>query len=457
MLGQYKINHPKHLSEFSLAVVTYTMLRSELTFTPHVMTTILGISAYYHDSTTALIIDGKIVGTAKEERFIRIKHNSVYPCSAFGYCLKEGNIQKDNLDYVVFYEKPLLKVERLFKAYLAYALHGFASFLKAIPVWLKKKIHTRREVKKNLKLKGFNKIIFPTHHETHTASTGLASPFDDAAILTIDGVGEWDPCTLGNGKNNKLSIIQSIEFQNSLGLLYSLFNYYTEFKVNSGECKLMDLALYGKPLYADIIKKHLLDIKEDGSFVLNMDYFSYGHGLTMTNNKFRTLFGVEPRTSESKITQREIDLAASIQSVTEDLVLNLAKESKRITGSQNLYLERGGTLNSVTNRKLLRSQLFDNIWIQPAVGALGGALFAYYHLLERTRTPDDTTNMMQGGHLGPSFSNQEIQAFFHKKCIPHHHLQSETNLYNNGADIIDRGTVIKSLGDEASSIDTINT
>ena len=410
------------------------------------MTKILGISAYYHDSAAALIIDGKIVAAAQEERFTRIKHDAGYPCHAIEYCLKEGNIQKDDLDYVVFYEKPLLKFERLLESYLAYAPRGFASFLKAMPVWLKKKMHTRREIKKNLKLKGFNKIIFPTHHETHAASAFFASPFDDAAILTIDGVGEWDTCTLGHGKNNKLSIIQSIEFPNSLGLLYSAFTYYTGFKVNSGEYKLMGLAPYGKAVYADIIKEHLLDIKEDGSFALNMDYFSYGHGLTMTNHKFHTLFGGEPRTSESEITQREMDLAASIQSVTEDIVLNLAKETKRITGSKNLCMAGGVALNCVANGKLLRSQLFDNIWIQPASGdaggALGGALFAYYHLLERTRSPDGVTDMMQGGYLGPSFSNQEIQAFLHKKGIPHHHLQTEKDLYDNVADIIDQGKVI---------------
>ncbi|NCY22497.1 hypothetical protein EBX31_11165, partial [bacterium] len=349
---------------------------------------ILGVSAFYHDSAAALVVDGRITAAAQEERFTRKKHDEAFPGRAAQYCLEEAGIKAEDLDYVAFYEKPLRKFDRLLETYLALAPKGFSSFLRAVPVWLKDKLFLAKRMRDQLPRyqKGF---VYPSHHESHAASAFFPSPFQEAAILTIDGVGEWTTNSLGVGRGNKFSITREIKFPHSIGLLYSAFTYFTGFKVNSGEYKVMGLAPYGEPKYANLIKDHLIDIKEDGSFALDMSYFNYCTGLTMTNDKFDALFGGPARPQESTLTQREMDLAASIQVVVEEVVIKLAKGIAKTTGEKNLCLAGGVALNCVANGKLLKEKVFDRLWIQPAAGdaggALGAALGAYHIMLNQPR------------------------------------------------------------------------
>ncbi len=395
------------------------------------MSRILGISAFYHDSAAALVVDGEIIAAAQEERFTRIKHDPAFPANAVEYCLREAGLTPEQLDYVVFYDKPLLKFDRLLESYLAYAPSGLRSFMMALPLWLKTKLHLPREIRRALGGKYTKRIAFTLHHESHAASAFYPSPFDDAAILTMDGVGEWDSASIGHGRGNKIELLKTLEFPHSLGLLYSAVTYFCGFKVNSGEYKLMGLAPYGEPRFAELILKKLIDLKDDGSFAMEMKYFNYAQGLTMTSPKFDALFGGPPRRSESTITQREMDLAASIQNVTEEIVLRMARTARALTGSRNLVLAGGVALNCVANGVLLREKIFDHIWIPSAAGdaggALGAALFAQFHLLdlERKANPHDS---LKGALLGPRFSNEEIRAFLDEKKIAHHFIADEAEL-----------------------------
>ncbi len=366
-------------------------------------TYILGISAFYHDSAACLVRDGEILAAAQEERFTRKKHDAAFPNMSAQYCLKEAGITIHDLDYVAFYEKPFLKFERLLMTYLAYAPYGLNSFLKAMPIWLKEKIFIKDLIQDQLK---FDKeIIFPEHHESHAASAFFPSPYQEAAIITLDGVGEWTTSSLGVGRDNKIELKSEIRFPHSLGLLYSAFTYYIGFRVNSGEYKLMGLAPYGEPKYVDLIKKELIDIKDDGSFRLNMDYFNYPAGLTMTNGRFHRLFEGPPRKPESAITQRHMDIARSIQDVTEEIMLKTACYVHDLTQMDNLCLAGGVALNCVGNGKILREGPFKNIWIQPASGdaggALGAALLTWHQYLEKPRTADNVHDKQQGSLLGP--------------------------------------------------------
>lgn len=379
---------------------------------------ILGISCFYHDSAAALIRDGEIIAAAQEERFSRKKHDARFPEQALRYCLKEAGISLKEVSEVVFYDKPLIKFERLLSTYLAYAPHGFLSFISAMPVWLKEKLFIKTLLKKSLAEIGHCKknevprLLFAEHHQSHAASAFYPSPFEKAAVLCLDGVGEWATTSVWLGEGNQLKPVWEIDFPHSLGLLYSAFTYYTGFKVNSGEYKLMGLAPYGEPKYVDLIYKHLIDLKEDGSFKLNMDYFNYATGLTMTNRKFSELFGGPPRKAESQISQKEMDLARSIQVVTEEVVLRLAKSIHQELGVENLCLAGGVALNCVANGRLLREGPFKNIWIQPAAGdaggALGAALAAWYEQHENPRKVE-AKDSMKGSYLGPRFSNDQIQ------------------------------------------------
>lgn len=383
------------------------------------MTKILGISAFYHDSAACLLVDGQIIAAAQEERFSRKKHDLGFPFNAIQFCLNEAGVTGGDIDHVVFYEKPLPKFERLLETYLAYAPKGFKSFLMAMPVWLTEKLFQKRNLIKALEthidsnVDWRSKILFSEHHLSHAASAFYPSPFESAAVLTMDGVGEWPTTSLAIGNGNELEIIKEIHFPHSLGLLYSAFTYFTGFKVNSGEYKVMGLAPYGKPIYTQIILDNLMDLKPDGSFHLNMEYFDYPAGLKMTNKKFADLFGGPARQSEADLTQREMDLAASIQEVTEEVVLRLCRSIAKETGQRNLCLAGGVALNCVANGKLLRDGSFDNIWIQPAAGdaggALGAALAVHYLMLNKSRTVDVTGNDMQGSYLGSGFSQKEIE------------------------------------------------
>lgn len=407
------------------------------------MKKILGISAYYHDSAAALVIDGKIIAAAHEERFTRKKHDHSFPQNAIQYCLKEAKISSNELDYVVFYDKPFLKFERLLESYLEYAPIGFNSFIKSIPLWIKEKLWMKELIKKELNYEG--EILFPEHHESHAASAFFASPFQEAAFLTIDGVGEWTTTSFGVGKDNKIKILSEIKFPHSLGLLYSAITYYTGFKVNSGEYKVMGLAPYGEPKYVGLILKHLVDLKEDGSFKLNMKYFNYVSGLTMTNANFHKLFGGEPRKPESELTQREMDLARSVQDVTEEIMIRMARHIKKITNQEYLVLAGGVALNCVANGKILRENIFKDIWIQPAAGdaggALGSALFAWYHFLENPRIADNQNDFQQGSYLGPEFSDSEINFYLEKYGIKAHKTD-ENELISKTCEILNQEKVV---------------
>jgi len=409
------------------------------------MTNILGISAFYHDSAAALVVDGRIVAAAQEERFTRKKHDSGFPGNAVSYCLEAGGVRPDELDYVAFYDKPLLKFDRLLETYLAFAPAGFRSFRLAMPVWLKDKIHLRRLLRQQLKSARRARFVFTEHHESHAASAFFPSPFDEAAILTIDGVGEWSTGTIGVGEGNHLRLLRELKFPHSLGLLYSAFTYYCGFKVNSGEYKLMGLAPYGEPRFAEAICRHLIELKDDGSFWMNMDFFNYCQGLTMTNERFHKLFGGPPRQPESQLEQRHMDLAASIQAVTEKIVLNMAREARRLTGKKNLVLAGGVALNCVANGHLLREGAFSNLWIQPAAGdaggALGAALFTWHQLLENERRPEKPDSQ-QGSFLGPKYSNDEIVRVLDAQKIPRQKFDDEGELLGEVAGLLAAGKTV---------------
>lgn len=383
------------------------------------MTYILGISAYYHDSAAALLCDGKIIAAAQQERFSRKKHDERFPANALRYCLEEAGIGITDLDAVVFYDKPLVKFERLLETYLSYAPQGLRSFIAAMPVWIKEKLYLKNTLKKELSNLGqcaiseLPRLLFAEHHQSHAASAFFPSPFKKAAVLCLDGVGEWATTSAWLGEGNRLTPLWEIDFPHSLGLLYSAFTYYTGFKVNSGEYKLMGLAPYGEPKYVDLICEHLIDLKEDGTFRLDMQYFNYCTGLTMTNSRFDALFGGPRRAPESELTQREMDIAASIQVVTEEVVMRLARTLQRETGVDSLCLAGGVALNCVANGKLLRNGPFKELWIQPAAGDAGGALGAAlaawydYHDADREVQAGDS---MQGSYLGPRFDAADIRS-----------------------------------------------
>lgn len=404
---------------------------------------ILGISAYYHDSAACLVKDGEIIAAAQEERFTRKKHDFNFPIHAINYCMKEAKINAEQLEYVAFYDKPFIKFERLLESYLTYAPIGIKSFIKAIPLWLKQKLWIKELINKELNYEG--KIIFPEHHESHAASAFFASPFQAAAFITIDGVGEWTTTGYGEGRDNHINIFAEIKFPHSLGLLYSAFTYYTGFKVNSGEYKVMGLAPYGEPKYVDTILQELVDLKEDGSFKLNMKYFNYCVGLTMTNRHFDKLFGGPPRKPESKVTQKEMDLAKSVQVVTEEIISRMARYVYKETVQKNLCLAGGCALNCVANGRILREGPFENIWIQPAAGdaggALGAALFTWYQYLDNNREVDGHRDLQKASYLGPYFSDEEVENYLKTNRIPFERLEP-TELPNRIAELIAQEKVI---------------
>lgn len=405
---------------------------------------IIGISCFYHDSAACLIDDGIIVAAAHEERFTRIKHDANFPRRAVDYCLLEAGIKIEEIDAVVFYDKPFLKFERIIETYLAYVPFGFFSYLKAMQVWLKQKLWIATIIKSELGYKG--ELLFTEHHQAHAASAFFPSPFKRAAFLTVDGVGEWATTSYGIGVGNKLSIKKEIHFPHSLGLLYSAFTYYTGFKVNSGEYKLMGLAPYGEPKYKDKILENLIDIKDGGSFHLNMEYFNFPAGLTMTNEKFHNLFGGPPRKSESEITQREMDLASSIQAVTEELMLKIARHIHNETGEKYLCLAGGVALNCVSNQKLLQEGPFDDIWIQPASGdaggALGAALFVWHEYFDGKREVDDKNDLQQGSYLGPEYNNVFIKNYLDKKGAVYTFIKEDNELFDETAKLIEKENVV---------------
>src|SRR5579885_105981 len=378
---------------------------------------ILGISAYYHDSAACLVRDGEVVAAAQEERFTRKKHDHRYPARAVEFCLKQAGITPDQLDYVAFYDKPLLKFERLLETYLDYAPRGLRSFLMAMPLWLREKLWIREQVAKE---SGFrSKVLFTEHHESHAASAFFPSPFESAAVLTMDGVGEWATSSYGYGRGNELHLLSELHFPHSLGMLYSAFTYYTGFKVNSGEYKVMGLAPYGEPRYVRRILDELVDLRDDGSLRLNMRYFNFAAGLTMTGARFDELFGGPPRAPESEVTQREMDLARSVQEVCEEAMLRMARHAHRETGEKNLCLAGGVALNCVGNGRVLREGPFERVWIQPAAGdaggSLGAALSVWYQYLGNSRDVKEVcrgrADGMKGAYLGPEFTGDEIEEF----------------------------------------------
>jgi carbamoyltransferase len=381
--------------------------------------TILGISAFYHDSAAALVRDGQIIAAAQEERFSRVKHDARFPQHAIAYCLAAAGMRAGGaLDAIAFYDKPLQKFSRLLQSYVCTAPHGLRSFMMALPLWLKEKLWLPVEIDRGLRACGVPAppaVLYPEHHESHAASAFLPSPFQRAAILTIDGVGEWATSTIAHGQDHTLTLLKELHFPHSLGLLYSAFTYFTGFKVNSGEYKLMGLAPYGAPRYVQAIYDHLIDLHDDGSFHVNLDYFDYVGGLTMTNGRFARLFGGPPRAPESAITAREADLARSIQAVTEEIVLRMARHARALTGEDCLCLAGGVALNCVANGRLLRAGLFKDIWIQPAAGdaggALGAALFAWHQLHDQPRRADGAQDAMHGAYLGPEYADDDIAAF----------------------------------------------
>jgi carbamoyltransferase len=378
---------------------------------------ILGISCFYHDSAACLVRDGEILVAAQEERFTRKKHDFDFPINSINWCLKESGISAQDLDFVAFYDKPFIKFERILETYLAYAPSGIRQFIQAMPLWLKQKLWIPEIINRELNYKG--KILFMEHHESHAASAFYPSPFEEAAFLTMDGVGEWDDASFGLGKDNNVDILYSLRFPHSLGLLYSAFTYYTGFKVNSGEYKLMGLAPYGECKYLDLIMNELMDIKEDGSFKLNMKYFGYCNGLRMTNRRFEKLFGARARKPESKITQKDMDIAASIQRATEEVMLRVIRNIHKVTGKDKLCIAGGVALNCVANGRILREGPFKNIWIQPASGdsggAIGAALLAWYKYLGKERQVDGKNDKQKSSFLGPVYNDEYIEDFLVKK------------------------------------------
>jgi len=410
------------------------------------VTAILGISAFYHDSAAALVIDGQIVAAAQEERFTRRKHDPNFPQHAVEYCLREAGLAPGELDYVAFYDKPLLKFDRLLETYLAFAPRGFRSFAAAMPIWLRTKLHLPREMRRSLGGTYRRRFVFADHHESHAASAFFPSPFEEAAILTVDGVGEWATASFGRGVGNRIELTHQLPFPHSLGLLYSAFTYFCGFRVNSGEYKLMGLAPYGQPRYADLIRQRLLDIKPDGSFRMDMQYFNYCQGLTMTSRKFHDLFGGPPRRPESPLTEREMDLAASIQLVTEEIMLRMAQHVHRETGGmKNLCLAGGVALNCVANGRILREGPFERMWIQPAAGdaggALGVALFLWHQLLNYPREPD-ANDSQRGSRLGPAPSEQEILQFLTQSGAVWHRFSNDDEKCDRVAQLLADGHVV---------------
>jgi carbamoyltransferase len=412
---------------------------------------ILGVSAYYHDSAACLVRDGHIVAAAQEERFTRKKFDARFPTHAIRYCLEQAGISLADLKYLVFYDKPLIKFERLLETYVAFSPKGVKSFLSAMPVWLKEKLLLKSVLQDELvSLDGLKKpelppILFGEHHESHAASAFYPSPFQSAAVLCMDGVGEWATTSAWLGEGNNLTPLWELHFPHSLGLLYSAFTYYTGFKVNSGEYKVMGLAPYGKPKYAQAIYDHLIDLKPDGTFRLKIDYFNYCTGLTMTNGKFDALFGGPPRKPETYLTQREMDLARSIQEVTEEVMLRLARTLHRETGAENLCLAGGVALNCVGNGRILREGPYKGLWIQPSAGdaggAVGAALTAWHKLEGMPRSAVGASDAMQGGYLGPSYTNEEIEEFLGKKAAPYQRLSDEA-LFDRVADELAAGKIV---------------
>lgn len=415
------------------------------------MKAIVGISAYFHDSAAVLLIDGRIVAAAQEERFTRKKHDSSFPKHALAYVLREAGLKGSDISYVAFYEKPFIKFERLLETYHAFAPRGLQSFIKAIPVWIKEKLYMKRILREELEGLGIRaKIIFPEHHLSHAASTFYPSPYEEAAILTVDGVGEWATTTISRGEGEKIALLRELQFPHSLGLLYSAFTYYCGFRVNSGEYKLMGLAPYGMQLertsqYVSLIKEHLVDIREDGSFLLNMDYFDYATGLKMTDNrKWEQLFGLPPRQPESELSQAYMDLAYAIQQVTEEILLKLAATARQLTGCRNLVLAGGVALNCVANGKIQRSGLFESCYIQPAAGDAGGAIgaaFALWHIYLREKRICEGTDAMSGTYLGPSFSDKEIRNMIRNTGAVAERIE-DAELYDKVAVILNEGSSV---------------
>ncbi len=391
---------------------------------------ILGISAFYHDSAACLLRDGNILAAAQEERFTRKKHDHDFPINAINYCLREGHITADKLDYVAFYDKPFIKFDRILETYLSFPPKGIGSFIKAMPLWLKQKLWIPEIIRKEACYEG--KVLFPEHHESHAASAFFPSPFKRAAFLTIDGVGEWATASFGVGYDNRVKIISELHFPHSLGLLYSAFTYFTGFKVNSGEYKVMGLAPYGEPKYVRAIYDNLIDLREDGSFQMNMDFFDYCTGLTMTNGRFDELFDGPPRKSETALTQREMDLARSIQDVTEEVMLRMSRHVRNVTGEKYLCLAGGVALNCVGNGKLLRQRVFDDLWIQPAAGDAGGALGAayivHYHHLKNPAAEKTGRDLQRGSFLGPAYDDKAVREFLDGRGLPYDPLNEEQML-----------------------------
>ena len=408
-------------------------------------TSILGISAFYHDSAAALIVDGRMVAAAQEERFTRKKHDPGFPTNAIACCLQAGGLKPEELDYIAFYDKPLLKFDRLLETYLAFAPAGFRSFRLAMPVWLKDKLHLRRLLRRELPTARRARFVFTEHHESHAASAFYPSPFDEAAILTLDGVGEWCTAAIGTGEGSRINLLRELKFPHSLGLLYSAFTYYCGFKVNSGEYKLMGLAPYGRPQFAGLIRQKLVELKKDGSLWMNMDYFNYCQGLTMTNERFHALLGGPPRQPEAQLEQRHMDLAASIQVVTGEIVFNMAREAYRLTGKTNLVLAGGVALNCVANGQVLREGPFSDLWIQPAAGdaggALGAALVVWPQLREHPRRPAGRDSQ-QGSLLGPAFSNDEIERTLAAENAAYQKFTDEAELLAEVARLLAAGKVV---------------
>ncbi|HXV77395.1 MAG TPA: carbamoyltransferase [Candidatus Polarisedimenticolaceae bacterium] len=409
------------------------------------MTSVLGISAFYHDSAAALLVDGDVVAAAQEERFTRRKHDHRFPQHAIDYCLAEAGLRPEQLDYVAFYDKPLLKFERLLETYLAFAPAGFRSFYLAMPLWVRQKLHLPRLIRRGL-AGGYRRgIVFPEHHESHAASAFFPSPFDEAAILTFDGVGEWATASYGVGRGNWIELTHELRFPHSLGLLYSAFTYYCGFKVNSGEYKLMGLAPYGEPVYAERMLESVLDLKDDGSIHLDLSYFNYCHGLTMTSSKLNRLFDGPPRRPEAPLTERHMDIAASIQQVTEEVVMRAARHVHAETGMRNLCLAGGVALNCVANGRLMREGPYERIWIQPAAGDAGGALGAaqlvWYQLLDRPRTPQEG-DAQHGSFLGPRFESAEIRRFLDDRGSVYRHFDDRGALIAEVAELLANEKVV---------------
>jgi carbamoyltransferase len=403
------------------------------------MTAILGVSAYYHDAAAALVVDGEIVAAAQEERFTRRKHDPRFPSAAVRYCLDHAGLSAADLDYVAFYEKPRAKFERLVETYTAYAPASFATYLTAMTPWLRSKLHLQRELSAALGGGYHGRFVFTDHHESHAASAFYPSPFEEAAILTLDGVGEWATTTLGHGRGRTVQLTHEIRFPHSLGLLYSAFTYYTGFRVNSGEYKVMGLAPYGEPRFAPLIREHLIHVRDDGSFWMDQSYFNYCAGMTMTSAKFHALFGGPPRDPESLVTQRDMDLAASVQVVCEEVMLRCARHLHTLTRSTNLVMAGGVALNCVGNGKILKDGPFDRIWIQPAAGdaggALGAALMTWHQVLAHPRTPVPGDSL-RGSYLGPEYTDREVRRFLDTQGARYHAFESEQALLDRVTDLL---------------------